>query len=112
MTTKSTSVSPDSSCLDSFIQTFPKISNASRSITKISIIFACISLSIALNVCAMMVVNNPNALTFADWNWQQLAFFGSYAATAVICSSTACFFSCIHSRILETKSLLTEIKDS
>ena len=99
MTTKSTPVSPDSSCLDRFIQTFPKTSQASKSITKIAILFAAVALIVSTTVCGMMLVNNPNALSFSDWHWSQLTFYGVHAGTVVIFLITACFFSCIHDRI-------------
>lgn len=99
--TKSTPVSSDSSCLDGFIQTFPKVSQSSKSIAKVAIVFAAVALIIASTVCGMMVVNNPNALSFADWHWQQLTFCAAHAGIVVISAITACFFSCVHSRISE-----------
>jgi hypothetical protein len=98
----------NSSCLDKFIQNFPKIAHSSKSISKVAMVFGIIASTIAISVCAMMIVNNPNILSMSQWHWTQIAFFSVNAAVGVLSIIIWCFFSCVHSQMREKQNQTSE----
>lgn len=87
--------------LNGFIRSCPTISKSSKSISKIAMIYAAMSGTIAILVSAMMVVNNPNAIFFSQWHWAQMICFAVPAVTCLLSLITACFLSCVGSKVKE-----------
>lgn len=102
----STKSSTEISCLDGFIKTSPKMSHSSKSLSKIALVFSALSFTLAMVVCAMMIVNNPNTLYFSQWHWTQLTFFGVNMGVSILSLITGLFFSLVNQRVREKTDII------
>lgn len=89
-------------CLNGFINKCPELSKSSKSICKIASIFAALTFTLGLVMCAMMLATHPQMLLIGDWHWTQIAFFSLSMGGAGLLTFTAYFFSSVNARMRES----------